>query len=143
LEGMRGTGDVRVDDSPGYVLENALLDYSITEDLYSRGRHADVCFKSYDIALYLLKAYATTRGYELPANIAMISLLELAVNLGVSDPEVLQELSRLSFMYVYFNYPELRVYSDVEFQEITARMCLKAVKVISEKLLGQKLPDLA
>ncbi|MFZ8793190.1 MAG: HEPN domain-containing protein [Acidilobaceae archaeon] len=133
-----------MDDSLGYVLENALLDYSIAEDLYSRGRHADVCLKSYDIALHLLKAYAITRGHELPrANIAMISLLELAVNLGVSDPEVLQELSRLSFMYVYFNYPELRVYSDVEFQEITARMCLKAVKVISEKLLGQKLPDLA
>ncbi len=143
LEGMLNMDDVGVGDSLGHLLENALLYYSIAEDLYSQGRHADVCFKSYDVARYLLKAYAITVGYELSeANTSRISLLELAVNLGVSDSEVLQELSRLSFVHVYFDYPELRVYSDVEFQEITARKCLEAVKVIAEKLLGQKLPDL-
>ncbi len=126
-----------------YILENAFFGYFLSEGFYEQGRYADACFGAYDAAYCFLKAYAVIRGHDPPhVNPFKTNLLELAVNIGVSDPEVLQELSRLTFIYVYFDYPELRIYGDLEFQEVIARKCLKAVKVIVQKLLKLKLPAL-
>jgi HEPN domain-containing protein len=122
------------------ILEEALSDYGLAHRFYDSKMYEDTCFKAYDVAYKFIKAYALARRLELPdVGLSRSNLLELALNLGITDPRVLQELSVLSFIHVYFDYPELRVRSYIEFHEVIARRCLRAVKIIAYGLFKLKL----
>jgi HEPN domain. len=132
-----------VDRSVDSILGEALSSYRSAHRSYHDKRYADSCLKAYDTAYKLIKVYALTRGlHRLDNDSSKLNLLELALNLEVTDPEVLQELSLLSFIHIHFNYPELQAYSGMEFREATAKRCLKAAKTLARRLLKTKLTPL-
>lgn len=121
------------------AVREALSGYELARSSYRKRLYADVCLKAYHTVYNILKAYARERDRE--AIISGDDLVSIAIDLGISDPEILQELSRLSFILVYVKYPELKIYGDVEFHGSLARKCLRAIRVVALKLLNLNLPS--
>lgn len=124
------------------LIEGAIAGYRLARILYEQQMYADTCLNSYNVAYNLLKAYGLKAGLGVDVVSPEGSLLALAIELNISDPEVLQELSRLSFVHLYFTYPELHLRSEVRFHEGVARRCLRSVEIIAYKLHGLSLQRL-
>jgi len=130
-------GDIEDSD---LAVRRVVESYRLMRRYYEAGRYADVCLGAHSTAYHILRAYmlkSCPKGSCL--NVTETNLMLIAVELGVTDSDVLRELSKLGFIHIYFNYPELKGYSTLEFRRGTASLCLKSVEILAYKLLNLEL----
>jgi HEPN domain-containing protein len=105
-------------------LEYARSDYEEATSALSRGSFKEACFHAQQSCEKLLKAMLIKRGTFMPIH----DLTELAREVGVEEPTLLNKLSKLTIHYHTSRYPDAARRAKVEYDLRKAEECVEVMR---------------
>jgi HEPN domain-containing protein len=111
-------------------LEYAKSDYEEAISALNRNSFKEACFHAQQSCEKLLKAILIKKGMFIPIH----DLMELAREVNVEEPILLNKLSKLTIHYYTSRYPDATRKAKVEYDLRTAKECVEVMRELWDTL---------
>jgi HEPN domain-containing protein len=111
-------------------LQYAKSDYEEAISALNRNSFKEACFHAQQFCENLLKAILIKRGMFIP----ILDLMELAHEVGIEEPILLNKLSKLTIHYYASRYPDASRRAMIKYDLNTAKECVEVMRELWDAL---------